>query len=95
MTEEQEVKDVSEEEFVVEDYIPLQLKPLWRHAILHGTTFYLVRAMAAYAVATGLWYLAICSRVDLLRYSEAAETGKNFVFVGLFVITMFIGDVEK
>lgn len=61
--------------------------------VIHLSLFYGVRVMAAYMLATGLWYFVVAAN-GLSRYSEVAETGKNLVFISIFVILFLSGDPD-
>jgi len=64
---------------------------------IHPTLFYLIRLGAAWMIAEGLWYFAIerySSGTTLFFGSPLIDTGRNFVFIGIFVILFITGDLD-
>jgi len=50
--------------------------------------------VVAYTISFGFWYLTVASN-PLAQYSQIAETGRNLLFVGLFLtLFLFTGDID-
>lgn len=55
--------------------------------------FYGVRLGVSLCIAEGFWYLTVAAN-GLARYSPIAETGRNLIFIGLFLLLFLTGDPD-
>lgn len=64
---------------------------------IHPTLFYLIRIAAAWMIANGFYYFEIVRfSMGTVKFmgSPLVDTGRNFIFIGIFVILFITGSVD-
>jgi hypothetical protein len=65
--------------------------------VVHATLFYLLRAGASWMIANGFYYFEIVRfSMGTVKYMDSPliDTGRNFIFIGIFVILIITGSVD-
>lgn len=61
--------------------------------VLRIFMYYGIRLGISYCIADGFWYLTVAAN-GLARYSLIADTGRNLIFMGLFLYLFITGDPD-